>query len=105
MSKAKEQNNKQPNGDATGPTRSVSNPATGPGGRIGPFRIERELGRGGAGVVYLAHDTKLDRSVAIKSVPAELADDPAAQSRFLREAKLLASLNHPNIASNLIMNT
>jgi serine/threonine protein kinase/dienelactone hydrolase len=99
MSEAKEQNNKQPKGEGTGPTRSFDSPVVAPGGRIGPFRIERELGRGGAGVVYLAHDTKLDRSVAIKSVPAELADDPAAQSRFLREAKLLASLNHPNIAA------
>ena len=99
MGEAKEQNKKRPTGEGTGPTRSFDSPVVGPGGRIGPFRIERELGRGGAGVVYLAHDTKLDRSVAIKSVPAELADDPAAQSRFLREAKLLASLNHPNIAA------
>ncbi|MHC4567682.1 MAG: protein kinase domain-containing protein [Planctomycetota bacterium] len=99
MSGAKKQNDRRSKSEATGPTRSFDSPAAGPGGRIGPFRIERELGRGGAGVVYLAHDTKLDRSVAIKSVPAELADDPAAQSRFLREAKLLASLNHPNIAA------
>ncbi|MHC4581102.1 MAG: serine/threonine protein kinase, partial [Planctomycetota bacterium] len=99
MSEAKEQNKKRPKGEGTGPTRSFDSPMVGPSGRIGPFRIERELGRGGAGVVYLAHDTKLDRSVAIKSVPAELADNPAAQSRFLREAKLLASLNHPNIAA------
>jgi serine/threonine-protein kinase len=68
-----------------------------PGGQIGPFRIERELGRGGAGVVYLAHDTKLDRSVAIKSLPAEMMANPKA--RFSREARLLASLNHPNIAT------
>jgi len=99
MSEAEEQKDERPDSKASGPTRSFDSPVVGPGGRIGPFRIERELGRGGAGVVYLAHDTKLDRSVAIKSVPAELADDPAAQSRFLREAKLLASLNHPNIAA------
>jgi serine/threonine protein kinase len=43
----------------------------GPGSRIGPFHIERELGRGGMGVVYLARDTKLDRHVAIKSIPPE----------------------------------
>ena len=69
------------------------------GSQIGPFRIEKELGRGGAGVVYLAHDTKLDRQVAIKSLPPELADNDKFQARFQREAKLLASLNHPNIAS------
>jgi len=70
-----------------------------PGGQIGPFRIERELGRGAAGVVYLARDTKLDRQVAIKSLPADVMASPQARSRFSREAKLLASLNHPNIAA------
>jgi hypothetical protein len=69
---------------------------TGPGSQIGPFRIEQELGRGGMGVVYLAHDTKLDRHVAIKSIPPELTDNPKARSRFSREARVLASLNHPN---------
>lgn len=71
----------------------------GPGEQIGPFRIERELGRGAVGVVYLAHDTKLDRPVAIKSLPAEVMENPKARSRFAREAKVLASLNHPNIAT------
>ena len=69
------------------------------GSQIGPFRIEKEIGRGGAGVVYLAHDTKLDRRVAIKSLPADLANNENFQIRFQREAKLLASMNHPNIAS------
>ena len=72
MSETKEQNNKQPNGKGAGATRSFDGSVLGPGGRIGPFRIDQELGRGAAGVVYLAHDTKLDRSVAIKSLPAEL---------------------------------
>ena len=81
------------------PTRSFDSSAPGPGGQIGPFRIERELGRGAVGVVYLAHDTKLDRPVAIKSLPAEVMDNPKARSRFSREARLLASLNHPNIAT------
>ena len=75
--------------------------ATGPdltGQRIGSFEIGEMIGRGGMGVVYLARDTKLDRSVAIKSMPAELQADSTAQMRFKREAKLLASLNHPNIA-------
>ncbi len=66
---------------------------------VGPFRIERELGRGGMGVVYLARDTRLDRLVAIKALPAHLADDPDRLARFQREAKVLASLNHPNIAA------
>ncbi len=66
---------------------------------IGPFKIERELGRGGMGEVYLARDTKLDRQVAIKALPAHLSADPDRLSRFQREAKVLASLNHPNIGS------
>ncbi|HEC03372.1 MAG TPA: hypothetical protein ENI81_07525 [Phycisphaerales bacterium] len=64
------------------------------GERIGPFVIERELGRGAMGVVYLARDTKLDRPVAIKSLPNEVTVSPDARSRFMREAKVLASLNH-----------
>jgi eukaryotic-like serine/threonine-protein kinase len=64
---------------------------------IGPFKIERELGRGGMGVVYLATDTRLDRQVAIKALPADLAADPDRLARFQREAKVLASLNHPNV--------
>jgi serine/threonine protein kinase/tetratricopeptide (TPR) repeat protein len=68
------------------------------GQRMGNFEIAEMIGRGGMGVVYLARDTKLDRSVAIKSMPAKLASDPTARARFRREARLLASLNHPNIA-------
>jgi serine/threonine protein kinase len=68
------------------------------GEKIGSFEIVEIIGRGGMGVVYLAHDTRLDRSVAVKSIPAELQADSTAQARFQREAKLLASLNHPNIA-------
>ncbi|MCH8259763.1 MAG: serine/threonine-protein kinase [Planctomycetes bacterium] len=67
--------------------------------RIGPYEITREIGRGGMGVVYLARDTKLDRNVAIKTLPDELAQDEERMQRFEREAKLLASLNHPNIAT------
>jgi serine/threonine-protein kinase len=68
------------------------------GQKIGSFEITEMIGRGGMGVVYLARDTKLDRSVAIKSIPVELKANSTAQMRFKREAKLLASLNHPNIA-------
>ncbi len=67
------------------------------GRTIGNFEIEKMIGKGGMGVVYLAHDTKLKRSVAIKSIPANLTDNATAQARFRREAQLLASLNHPNI--------
>ena len=66
---------------------------------IGPFRIERELGRGGMGEVFLGHDTRLDRRVAIKALPAHLASDPDRLARFQREAKVLASLNHPGIGA------
>ncbi len=69
-----------------------------PGGAIGPYSIDREIGRGGMGVVYLGHDTRLDRPVAIKSLPEHLAQDPDRLTRFEREAKTLASLNHPNVA-------
>jgi serine/threonine protein kinase/Tfp pilus assembly protein PilF len=68
------------------------------GEKIGSFEIVEIIGRGGMGVVYLARDTKLDRSVAIKSMPSKLTDDSTTRMRLGREAKLLASLNHPNIA-------
>jgi eukaryotic-like serine/threonine-protein kinase len=65
---------------------------------VGPYTILREIGRGGMGVVYLANDTRLDRQVAIKALPEHLANDPDRLGRFEREAKTLASLNHPNVA-------
>jgi len=68
------------------------------GQRIGHYEILRELGRGGMGVVYLGRDTRLDRDVAIKALPFDLASDPVALGRFEREAKTLAGLHHPNIA-------
>jgi serine/threonine protein kinase/Tfp pilus assembly protein PilF len=68
------------------------------GKKVGSFEIKEIIGRGGMGVVYLAHDMRLDRSVAVKTMPAELQASSTAQARFKREAKLLASLNHPNIA-------
>jgi serine/threonine protein kinase len=99
MSGAEEKNDKWPGEQEVPPTASFGDAVVRPGATIGQFRIKQELGRGGAGVVYLAHDTKLDRSVAIKSLPAELMDNPKARSRFAREARVLASLNHPNIAT------
>jgi len=99
MGDAEKKDHSIPNNNQTNPTRSFDSSVIGPGGLIGPFRIERELGRGAVGVVYLAHDTKLDRSVAIKSLPVEVMANPKARSRFSREARLLASVNHPNIAT------
>jgi len=69
-----------------------------PGQTLAHYRITAALGAGGMGEVYRATDSKLGRDVAIKVLPAELATDPDRRARFDREAKLLASLNHPNIA-------
>jgi serine/threonine-protein kinase len=63
----------------------------------GEYSIQRELGRGGMGVVYLARDVQLDRDVAIKILPTHLARDPEARDRFLREARMAAGLSHPHI--------
>jgi serine/threonine-protein kinase len=63
----------------------------------GEYSIERELGRGGMGIVYLARDVKLDRDVAIKVLPTDLAHTDEARERFLREARTAASLSHPHI--------
>jgi len=68
------------------------------GTRLRAYEIRGAIGAGGMGEVYRAADTKLGREVAIKVLPAELARDPERLARFEREAKLLASLNHPNIA-------
>jgi serine/threonine protein kinase len=66
--------------------------------KLGHYEIVSPLGQGGMGEVYRAKDTKLDREVAIKVLPAALAQDPERLARFEHEAKVLASLNHPNIA-------
>ncbi len=68
------------------------------GARLGPYEILAPIGAGGMGEVYRGRDTKLDREIAIKVLPAALARDPERLARFEREAKVLASLNHPNIA-------
>src|SRR5687767_809390 len=68
------------------------------GTRVGVYEVTAQIGEGGMGQVYRARDTKLHRDVAIKVLPDRLASDPERLARFQREAQLLASLNHPNIA-------
>ena len=69
------------------------------GTRIGPYVVTAPLGAGGMGEVFRARDTRLDRDVALKILPAGFASDPERLVRFEREAKTLAALNHPNIAA------
>src|SRR5947207_11082232 len=68
------------------------------GDKLGRYEILAPIGAGGMGEVYRAKDTKLDREVAVKVLPAAMAQDRERLARFKREAKALASLNHPNIA-------
>ena len=70
-----------------------------PGQRLGPYEVVAATGAGGMGEVYRAHDTKLRRDVALKILPEIFAYDPDRLARFEREAQVLASLNHPNIAA------
>jgi eukaryotic-like serine/threonine-protein kinase len=69
------------------------------GTKLGPYEIVGPLGAGGMGEVYRARDTRLDRTVAIKILPAHLSVDSATKLRFEREAKTVSGLNHPNICS------
>ena len=83
-------------------TSATDSPATGelPALRValqGQYSIERELGRGGMGIVVLARDERLDRQVALKVLPPSLAEHPETRERFLREARMAAQLSHPNI--------
>jgi serine/threonine protein kinase len=66
------------------------------GTRLGTYEVVAPIGAGGMGEVYQSHDTKLGRDVAIKVLPEAFAHDPERLSRFQREAKMLASLNHRN---------
>src|SRR5688572_26490763 len=72
--------------------------AISPGSHIGPYEIIEPLGEGGMGVVYRGRDSRLQRDVALKLLPDNFASDPDRLSRFQREAQVLASLNHANIA-------
>ena len=70
-----------------------------PGDRIGPLRVERPLGAGGMGEVYLARDERLERMVALKLLPASRSIDPGARGRMLREARAASALKHPSIVT------
>jgi eukaryotic-like serine/threonine-protein kinase len=67
------------------------------GTKLGPYEIVSSLGAGGMGEVYRARDTRLERNVAIKILPAQFSSDPVRKQRFEREAKMISSLNHPHI--------
>ena len=67
------------------------------GTRFGRYEIRSKIGEGGMGEVYLAQDTKLDRKVALKILPAEVAANQERMRRFVQEAKAASALNHPNI--------
>ena len=70
-----------------------------PGTNLGPYEVVGALGSGGMGEVYRARDTRLNRDVALKVLPGAFAKDAERMARFQREAQVLASLNHPNIAA------
>src|SRR5450432_3330058 len=69
------------------------------GTRLGPYEIQSAIGAGGMCEVYKARDTRLDRTVAVKVLPTQLAADPKFRERFDREAKSISALNHPNICT------
>src|SRR5512139_3862575 len=69
------------------------------GTRLGPYEIQAAIGAGGMGEVYKAKDTRLDRTVAIKVLPADISADPDRRARFEREAKTIAGLTHPHVCA------
>jgi serine/threonine-protein kinase len=73
--------------------------SVGPGTRLGPYEVVAAIGAGGMGEVYRARDSKLNRDVALKILPAAFSSDPDRLARFHREAQVLASLNHPHIGA------
>src|SRR4029077_13884789 len=74
-------------------------PSLANGRRLGPYLVVSSLGMGGMGDVYRAHDTRLHRDVALKILPAGVADDPSRRRRFELEARAVAALSHPNIVA------
>ena len=81
------------------PGSPPSHPALPAGSRLGPYELIDLTGTGGMGDVYRARDPRLDRQVALKVIPSRLARDPERRERFLREARMVSSLNHPNICT------
>src|SRR5690349_6018421 len=73
--------------------------ALNPGTKLGPYEVVAPIGAGGMGEVYRARDTRLDRTVAIKILPAQFSADPVRKQRFEREAKTISQLNHPHICT------
>ena len=69
------------------------------GAQVGPYRVDRIIGRGGMGVVYLAHDARLHRAVALKALPPHLFRDDRMRARLRQEARAAAALSHPSIAT------
>ena len=69
------------------------------GTKLGRYEIRAQIGEGGMGEVYLAQDTKLDRKIALKSLPADVAAHPDRMRRFVQEAKAASALNDPNIVT------
>ena len=69
------------------------------GSRLGPYEVVSRIGAGGMGEVFRARDTRLDRTVAIKILPAEFASNAQLKIRFEREAKSISQINHPNICA------
>ena len=84
---------------AVAPTLAFDEPLAREGAMAGPYRIIREIGRGGMGVVFEAEDTRLRRSVALKALPSEYTTDPVRRERLTREARAAAALTHPSIAT------
>src|SRR5256714_6010366 len=84
-------------GEALGSGATGGEPSLVVGTELAGYRIEALLGRGGMGVVYRAHDLALDRDVALNLLAPDLAGDVSFRERFLRESRLAASLEHPNV--------
>jgi predicted Ser/Thr protein kinase len=80
------------------PRGAIDAPALQPGHQVGPYVVKGELGRGGMGIVYLAEDGRLGRTVALKALPASVAGDAVRRERLRREARAAAALTHPGIA-------
>ncbi|MBX3289409.1 MAG: serine/threonine-protein kinase [Acidobacteria bacterium] len=90
---------KEPAVDPLAGVSSENKPASLSGASIGPYQVKRSIGSGGMGNVYLATDTRLNRDVAVKSLPPDMLDDAGLIKRFENEAKAAAAINHPNVAT------